>query len=712
MRRIKRKKFSFNKKYLFILLGIVIIIIIAFIIFILLNNKQVKEKNLIYDNFEPVISRVDDNTYYMFGVKNDIEYEINKSDDFSFDVTDIEGNKINVNSVDKDGIVTIKAPNDLFVEGNTYKLRINNGTFKDDKLKDAKEVVFSVKRAASQTSILKDGVKSFKESDVTIDKKILKVNSDLKENDIVTIVDGNNIKSIYKIGKKNDDGYDISIPKLDEVFLEFDYYGMEKLNLSSFDMNKDIKTYLMGVIKRSLINTVYADKNIKIEGPNWNKKENKLEYIVKIDASDKSKLFDNDFLNYHKSKIEFAVSISVDLYRNISFSDYDVSLIVNMDINPLVELDNVNNKFNELYKAFNDNNTEYDATEVVEEYDKINSDKAEFDRVIGDVLLNTKVPGLYVNFSFETIFNMNGKANLKTNLNNNINFIAGIKDNLGIYGSFNFNTDGKITSFGDIDSKIGNLTKIDVNFMNINKLNLNFINNLEASSKTNSDINSKSDNEKIITVDGSGILKVTNRFDIKANIYEKELSKTVFDNSKEISKDEKKIEFVKKIDKKEELDNKYTADEIRKMLKMSYDELDGKNAFNEFMDTITVKYTKKMTIDIDNNELISSYEYDNGKATYTCTYNYLFDKINCNNYNDALNYVKGKCDSFYQDYLNFEQTGECENEDAEEWEFLYGSLDACYYEVISKEEPTSYKSEFEKILEGANLSQDDLSVLK
>ena len=309
---------------------------------------------------------------------------------------------------------------------------------------------------------------------------------------------------------------------------------------------------------------------------------------------------------------------------------------------------------------------------------------------------------------------MNGKGNIKSSLNEKIKYIAGINHNIGIYGSANDDSLGKISAFGDVDTKIGNLTKMDIMFMNINSLNMTVINNLEVNSKTDMKIEDKSHTEKVMSVNSNGVLKTLNRYSINANIYDKDYSKVIVDDNKEIGNDEKNIEFVKKIEKKDEIVdlNKYSADDIKKMLKKSFDELDSKKTFDKFMDAITVSYKAKMTIDVDNNTLTYSYNYDNGKSGYTCTYNYLSDKMTCNGFSETQGYVKGICDSFYQDYLNFEETGECDNEDAEEWEFLYGSLDKCYYETISKSEPTSYKEEFDKILAGTNLTHDDLSVLK
>ena len=86
--------------------------------------------------------------------------------------------------------------------------------------------------------------------------------------------------------------------------------------------------------------------------------------------------------------------------------------------------------------------------------------------------------------------------------------------------------------------------------------------------------------------------------------------------------------------------------------------------------------------------------------------------MECSKYTETVDYIKGVCDKFYEDYQACQDTEECENEASEEWDFLYGTLDKCYYEVVEKAEPTNYKEEFEKILEEAKLTKEDLKLLE
>ena len=86
--------------------------------------------------------------------------------------------------------------------------------------------------------------------------------------------------------------------------------------------------------------------------------------------------------------------------------------------------------------------------------------------------------------------------------------------------------------------------------------------------------------------------------------------------------------------------------------------------------------------------------------------------MSCDNYNAAKEYIKNVCDGFHDDYLNYIETGESDNDDAAEWPNLYDSLETCYYEIISNEEPKNYSEDFNKILNQAKLTEADLEVLK
>ena len=254
-RHYKMKHVTVNKQKIFIILGIILLIISVVIMYLLFKNKTDDTNNLIYSEFDALISKFDDKTYYIFGAKNDISFEIEKEADFAYKILDKDENEVKVNVVNNGNNVIIKAPNDLYTEGNTYKLQINNGSFKDDKLKNAKQIIFNIARPSTNSYKLKENIKMIKDSDAKIKDNILTTSGSYQENDILVVMDDNDLKSAYKIVKiDSSNTFVVEIPKTSELFDEIDYYGMEKVNLSEFVTNEELKSFLiMAIGSRSLI---------------------------------------------------------------------------------------------------------------------------------------------------------------------------------------------------------------------------------------------------------------------------------------------------------------------------------------------------------------------------------------------------------------------------------------------------------------------------
>ena len=185
------------------------------------------------------------------------------------------------------------------------------------------------------------------------------------------------------------------------------------------------------------------------------------------------------------------------------------------------------------------------------------------------------------------------------------------------------------------------------------------------------------------------------------------------ENKKEEKKEESKKEEkpIQKPEEKPPIVYKYTKDEVKRRLREAYDELATMDTWTSRGGTFLMEFTSTKIIDTDTNKFIATYTYD-GSASYTCSYDYLDKTMNCSNFNETLSYIKGICDTAYNDYLNYLETGEIDNEDNEEWEAIYDSIDACYYEIMPREAPNNYDEDFNKILTKADLTIQDLEVLK
>ena len=719
--RNKRKK-KISKKRIILISGILLIIlIIGLCTYLFMKRKPISNDNLVYRDFEPLVSKINDNEYYIFGAKKDISFEVEMYDNFSYKVLDEDNNEITVNEINNDNKVTIKAPNDLYKEGKTYKIEINNGKFTNELYKDGKTIIFNILRASTNTYKLKDNTILLDNSSITVKDNNLVTNNNYKVNDIILTKDNNKLMNGYRIDKINKSGnYQVSIPKLNEIFDDIDYYGMEKVNLAMFATNDELKSYLVATIKNniinSLVNTVYAKSNVEINGPIWNKSKQTLEFVIKIDTNENSKVFNSDFLKNHKSIIEYNVIISANLYKNVTLDNYDYALEFIYTFNNKVNLNSINNNLNTLNDSIKNNTKEYDANWLVNDYKNIISDKVDINKSLGNIMVETEVPGLYVLLDEEINFNSDIKAIINASTNGTIKSNVGINSKGITYGNITYIGDGNITMIGDGMIQTGYNSKSSLLFLNMVKLNTDTRYGLYVNGSSNISVNNKQEDEKEFDYQMNANNCIYIKHGINGIIDGKEFSKTIYDEKKELKKYEKKAKFIIKEEKdtKEKDDGKQNTinkDDIRQKIQNGYDEINKNDEWSNGGGTFVVSFNYSKTIDVSKNIFTTTWTYDDS-VSYTCNYDYVNKTMSCSDYDKALAYVKNACNSLYNEYLKYKETGETDNDDAAEWENIYDSLDTCYYEAIPETLPTDFNEDIDKILKQVQLTNDDLLLLK
>ena len=702
----KHKKM--NYKRVFIIIGIfIILIVLGIAIYFYLKKEPIIKENLIYTEFEPLITKLDDETYYIFGAKSDIAFEITPKEKFNYQVSDEDNKEVITTKETKDNNIIIKS-SETYIEGKTYTIKINDGIFTDDKLKNAKKIIFNIARPSANNYALKESV--IKLDNPKIENNKLFTDTKYKLNDIIAISKDNKIINSYKINKENEDGtYELISPKIEEVFDTIDYYGMEKLNLSAFTTNEELKTYLINTITNhildSLVDTVYAKENIEIKKPTWNKKTQSLSFSIIIDAKENTKLFENNIKN-HQTKTELYVSVKINLYKNVTLNNYDYALSFEYTINNKESLLSTNTKIIELNDNLKNNKVEYDATWLLKDYKDIENDKIDINKSLGNIIVSTEVPCLNVAFGLDFIMNANIKSMLDSNLSGKVITTMGINSNKDIYGSYSFDVTGNITSIGDGNTSFGFSSKTSLDFLNIN-----LESNLSPLMYTTSKSDIKEKDNKNINYEVKSDIGHNGTYNLSANIDNDKKSKKIYDNKQVINNYQKQIEFIIPKEVEEISKYKYTKEEINKKLTDAYNELSNKEEWILRGGSVTVSFIAEKTIDTANNKFITKYTYDNS-TSYTCSYDYLDKSMNCDNFENAQNYIKNACDDLYNEYLTYQETGECDNLDAAEWENLYDNLNSCYFETISETKPTDYQEDFNKILKQANLTEVDLAILK
>ena len=709
---------KFNQNFLLIVSVVLVIILIITLVLFKIKSNQ-KADNLVYDEFDAIGGKIDDNQYYIFGAKNDITFKVEKQDNFSYKIYDQDKKEVWVNTTEEDNILTIKYPDEFYAYGETYYLEIENGKFLDNKYKDYNKIIFSIARPAKQSFTLNDNVINVNINDITVDDKLIKTNKEYEDDDIILVYDNEEIKKVYKIVKEKDNNqYEYVIPNIKEVFKDIDYYGNEKINLANFENDSNFNLFLISTIKEkvlnSLVSTVYAKENVTINKPIWNKKEQCLDVGITIDMNNS-----NDFLSNHNSKVELTLSVSIDLYRDITIDNYDYALVINYKAKVNNNLKHINNDFNTFYETIKDKDKidNFDTKWLEENYSKLSNDKVKIDKSLGNINVPTKVPGLSFSLDLGVLFDIDTKSIITSSLTSDNTLVVGYNNNVGLYKDYTFNNNSSITFIGDDNSKIGSTIDTNLDFLNIHKLNTKLMNGLYTTGKSTVTVDKKDDKDIGVTFDISGNSGFYGKYLVSANSTEET---TLFDNQEAIAKYEKKIKLLKKQEeeKKDESSDenkvtyKYTSEQVREMLQQGYDVLKEKGEWNSSMGTMIIDLNTNKTIDVSKNEFVSTWNYNNGAASYSYTYNYVDNTMKCDNFEGAQNYIKGICNNLYNEYLKYQDTGETEIDEAMEWEDMYGDLDSCYYEAISVSEPTDFKDDIKRILDEVSLTFEDLEVLK
>ena len=95
--RNKGKKVISKKRIILISGILLIILIIGLCSYLFMKRKPISNDNLVYRDFEPLVSKINDNEYYIFGAKKDISFEVEMYYNFSYKVLYEDNNEITVN---------------------------------------------------------------------------------------------------------------------------------------------------------------------------------------------------------------------------------------------------------------------------------------------------------------------------------------------------------------------------------------------------------------------------------------------------------------------------------------------------------------------------------------------------------------------------------------------------------------------------------------
>lgn len=461
-----------------------IILIIGIVVsFILLKPKENSSvvNHELTNEFDPIITKNEDGSYRIFGAEKNQTFEVEPGENFEFKITDEEGKEVSTTTTANENKVTINAPESLYEEGKEYKLNISNGTFTNEELKEVKEILFSIKRNSSNSYKFKEGIKQINENDIKVNDSILTTNNEYKKNDIIIVKENDNIKSYYKVEKKNDNGtYEVSVPKIEEVYDEFDFYGIETLDLSSFETDDSLKDYIAYEVKKSVLDyfveEVQAKTKIEIKDPKYDTKTGKLTLTVKISSEAGDTVFGNKFLDSHDMELELKATIRIDAYNDVWLGSFDTGMKLYLELTPKAKLDFRDKdlaKYREdIKEALKQDTKNWNTSWLNNDYKNIKKDSVNYEPKLGKLAIPTSIPGIYVNFTTGLLFKFDVKASLEASVTTKIEANFGLRMNClgkknGLYGYLE--SSGNMTgSFaGEVETKVGLKTSLGVEWANI-----------------------------------------------------------------------------------------------------------------------------------------------------------------------------------------------------------------------------------------------------
>ncbi|MBO5120326.1 MAG: hypothetical protein J6C28_01390 [Bacilli bacterium] len=468
----EKKKSKINKK-LVIIISLLVIGFIIGLLFLVSYMRDVKKTKLAES--EPIVSMLDDGTYYMMGASLDESFEVLVQDDFSYEVLDEDEKKVHVIEEKSKGKVVIKPTEEGWDEGETYTLKITNGKFNDSELSEANIVTFSTIRIASQSHKYTKNVEVASNDSVKVNDNVVKTKKNLKVGEILVTEDSNNNpKAAYKITKVNSDGtYEVEIPKLEEVFSKFDYYNMEYLDLSEIEVNEEFAAYLASVAKKSIVDSLMLDVDaaakVKVTYPKYNKKDKEVVFGVTLETDPGDKVFNKSFLKHHKLSTGYEVGIKAKAYENFeSIVTWDVGIEfeIRQSINTGIKtesetLDKIKNNFSTLAADKTGINW------LSDELYKIEKDDYGLDKKFGEVSVESGIPGIQILLTTNLLLDFDIKGNISSNLTNTTKASFGYSTEKEFYATAS--TKNKMTAEAMAEGKvrIGVTAKAGVELLNM-----------------------------------------------------------------------------------------------------------------------------------------------------------------------------------------------------------------------------------------------------
>lgn len=468
MKKLKNKK-------VIIPLVIVILITIGLLIYFFTGRNEFKVgETLKIEIASDYLVKYDNGDYYLMKANADIKFKVTSEDkEVKYKIVDEEGNVIDSKVSKKNDIFTIAAKKN-YKAGKTYKITLENATFTDKKLKDIKELYFTIVRPNSNTQVLNDNVIKVKKDTITSVQKddnyyTLVSKKEFKKDDILYYQNKNDVLAFKVDEVKLDNGnYTIktSSPTLDELFKELDIYGEFNLDINDFISDEDLKKYITIAVSDGLFDDLIPDVkaesifNIDID----KKKDGSVKITVGLLLTSGDNTIFEKTLKNHDIKLDIEFSMRIKALSDLTHNKQDLGAHLEIEMGTDFKIANHDDTFF-AYKQELSNGSEFNITAAKEKLDKTELDNYKKNKTIGKVTIPTPILGLNVNFEIDLIkdFEVALEAALGTRSEIGISFGY---NNKGFYHNFDINAEETgFNILGKGEFELGFEPKINVSFL-------------------------------------------------------------------------------------------------------------------------------------------------------------------------------------------------------------------------------------------------------
>lgn len=394
-----------NKKKIVKVGSLIVVIILLLITTMTLVFNYLSNKDPFQDKKNRSVVSIgiyDYGTYFISKAEKDIKFPIKSNDTKSYKLTTSNNKTVKSKIVKEHEKNYIKALEN-YHEGDIYFLELTDTKFDDNLLKKTNKIEFKIAEPEKKKYTFSNDV-------VEIDKKYLKqqsanklkVDSKVKENQIILVKDKENINNAYKVTTVSGNIATIENANVNEIYDELDVYKEGYVDFNNIIFNKDIKERISKSIKNSalfsfLAYDVYAAE--KTSEPKITFKTSGDSITIEIELNFKpngEKKLGVEALKKHELTIKLSYDISIK-YQ----SDVELGKIIALDTAVAnktsfeIEIKN-GDEYLKGIEEISDAEYSKSVEEIVKKLQKEVPDVSENSIDIGAIEIPTGVPGLNI----------------------------------------------------------------------------------------------------------------------------------------------------------------------------------------------------------------------------------------------------------------------------------------------------------------------------